>query len=415
MKINVLDASFTVIATVGLLNLNGAILMAVGVPQMGSPFLLLASLILVFQLGSSRLSITIRLLFLSFLSYLTLAIVFGLAFNPSMSFGRLPLAYSITVLMLWAMVAYIEHAYRTDKITYMLHVVRNLSVIATATVLASPILYSVFRSVPPSADNRFGGFFGNPNEAGIMACVALAFVLAEPYKRKWLQIICLIAIPLAAILTFSKTAWLVLPIIWLLHLLRSSRRNPILLMVMILVLSILSLVSVTDVLDWILSNPFFEVSLAQERRIKQVMFLVVASGEAENTLTGRDFLWKYGFQQIKQSPLLGHGLGSFHHMVGGLLEEGVWQGVHNVYLMIWGEAGLIPFTLFIIVTLRLAWSVTTAPRHPVSLTLAMILFLNLQVNHNALSTRFFLVLLAVLLGLQSHSQLVTRSRYGIQT
>ena len=74
--------------------------------------------------------------------------------------------------------------------------------------------------------------------------------------------------------------------------------------------------------------------------------------------------WKVGLDRFLESPLLGTGIGQLRYNVGGspLSNEGQLPGVHNVYLMLGGEAGIIPLSLyvfFIFSALRLGW---TAPK-----------------------------------------------------
>lgn len=401
MKIKPLDNSFFTLAVVSLLNINGAILMAVGIPQMGSPFLLLASLFLVWKLGTARLTLSATILMATLVAYLIFALAFSILYNDGSSIGRHPVAYGISILMLWAVMSYMQHALRTGKQTRVLLLIRNISVLAVSSVLASPILYSVFQSVPPSAESRFGGFFGNPNEAGVMACVAVAFILAEPFNSRGMQIIALAAASLAALLTFSKTAWIVLPFVYALFLAQRSSRSPLLLLSIFAAIPLLAFIDVVDLLEWLLDNPIFELNFAQERRIQQVMFVLNASAEASSALTNRDFLWQFGFEKIMQSPIIGSGLGTFHHLEGGLLEHEVWQGVHNTYLMVWGEAGLFVFSLFVLATLLVTRDVILHAWHPISLPLGLIIFLNLQVNHNVLTSRYFIVLIGVFVCLQA--------------
>lgn len=399
MKINSLDLSFLVIAVISLLNLNGAVAMAIGVEQAGSPLLLVALFVLIWKLGASPIPASGRMLFLALISYLVLASTFSIIYGPHDAAGRLFGAYCITMTMLWAQIIYMGYAARTGRKERILTTVRNLSVVASISVLTSPLLYSFFLNVPPSSEYRFGGFFANPNEAGVMACVGLAFLLAVPLKRMWMHIAALIVCSVAVILTFSKTAWLVMILVWALHLLRKAERNPIFLIIIIATMVSMALIEVREVLAWIMDNPYFQVSFEQQRRIEQVMLADIAGVSAENTLTGRDFLWQFGFAKIMETPLLGHGLGTFHHLEGGLLELDVWQGVHNVYLMFWGEAGPIPFLMLVAASIIVARDVAVRASHSLALPLAMIIFINLQVNHNILSSRYFLVVIAVLITL----------------
>ncbi len=76
-------------------------------------------------------------------------------------------------------------------------------------------------------------------------------------------------------------------------------------------------------------------------------------------------LWKIGSAKALASPLVGHGLYQLHYMEGAPLGyHGRPAGVHNLYLMLIGEAGIIPLALYLLwlfFLLRLRW------RMPISL------------------------------------------------
>ena len=94
------------------------------------------------------------------------------------------------------------------------------------------------------------------------------------------------------------------------------------------------------------------------------------SGEAKAASTGigplsrRMLLWKAAFNEVLESPVLGHGLYRFHYMEGvagvPVGHQGKPAGVHNVYLMLVGEAGVVPLALYLLALLflmRLLWTV----------------------------------------------------------
>lgn len=401
MKFKYLDASFFILATISLLNLNGAILMAVGIPQAGSPFMLIACLVLVWRLGGTAMPLSAKLLIATLVSYLLFAIIFAVFSNDGTTMDPSPLSYAISILMLWAVMAYMRHSQRDGGGNRVLRLVRNLSVLAAVSILASPFLYTIFQQVPASAQSRFGGFFGNPNEAGVMACVLVGLTLSEPFRSRSLQIIAILIGSIATFLTFSKTAWFVLIAIFALHLMQRSRRNPYLLIMLLAFIPTLAFFDLVDILEWFRDNPFFELDLTQTRRIDSLIFVFKAQAEFSSALTSRDLVWQFGIEKIMQNPVLGSGLGSFHHLEGVLEENGVWQGVHNTYLMVWGEAGVLVFALFVITTLIVARDLILHYRHPAAAQLAMIIFANSQVNHNILTSRYFIVLIGVLVCLQA--------------
>ena len=88
-------------------------------------------------------------------------------------------------------------------------------------------------------------------------------------------------------------------------------------------------------------------------------------GEYETFNTGglwrRIGLWELGAEKVLDSPIVGHGLYQFHYMEGAPIgNQGVQTGVHNLYLMLIGEAGILPLALYLLALffmVRLLWTV----------------------------------------------------------
>ncbi len=87
------------------------------------------------------------------------------------------------------------------------------------------------------------------------------------------------------------------------------------------------------------------------------------SDSGEGALTRRTLLWEIGFNKVLDSPIVGNGLYQMHFMESGLIgHHGKPAGVHNLYLMLPGEAGIIPLALYVLalfLMMRLLW---TAPK-----------------------------------------------------
>ena len=75
-------------------------------------------------------------------------------------------------------------------------------------------------------------------------------------------------------------------------------------------------------------------------------------------------LWKIGLEKSLESPIIGNGIGQLRNMDGALLSlhRGKLMNVHNLYILLVGEAGIVPlslYLLFLFSLLRLHW---TAPK-----------------------------------------------------
>ena len=67
-----------------------------------------------------------------------------------------------------------------------------------------------------------------------------------------------------------------------------------------------------------------------------------------------------GFEKSLESPIAGHGLYQLHSMEGAPVgHHGQPVGVHNLYLMLVGEAGIIPLALYVLALfflIRVLWT-----------------------------------------------------------
>ena len=74
-------------------------------------------------------------------------------------------------------------------------------------------------------------------------------------------------------------------------------------------------------------------------------------------------LWRLGFEKAMEAPVFGHGLGKLTYMDGAPIgHHGRPTGSHNLYLILLGEAGIVPLLAFvsaIVLLLRAQWG---APR-----------------------------------------------------
>ena len=80
-------------------------------------------------------------------------------------------------------------------------------------------------------------------------------------------------------------------------------------------------------------------------------------------LARRMILWELGAEKALASPLVGNGLYQLHFMEGAPIgHHGNPTGVHNVYLMLVGEAGIIPLVLYLLALFFLARLLWAAPK-----------------------------------------------------
>jgi len=101
----------------------------------------------------------------------------------------------------------------------------------------------------------------------------------------------------------------------------------------------------------------------------------------------------------------GAGLGEFHAMEGGIrkiaggIELNEWLGIHNTYLMILGEGGLVPLLVLAAFLVSLFIRGMRAPHRTIVFGFTIILMADMLVGHHVLLLRFANVVIAVILAL----------------
>ena len=109
----------------------------------------------------------------------------------------------------------------------------------------------------------------------------------------------------------------------------------------------------------------------------------------------RVLLWRTGTEKFLESPLIGAGIGRLRYdvMKGPFISnEERSPGVHNMYLMLAGEAGIVPlsfYIFFLFSLLRLRWTVSKSLGRDVAVYWALIMGLYGMAFHHLLTLGVF--------------------------
>lgn len=109
----------------------------------------------------------------------------------------------------------------------------------------------------------------------------------------------------------------------------------------------------------------------------------------------RVLLWRTGIEKFLESPLIGTGIGRLRYNVANtppIPIEGRSAGVHNVYLMLASEAGIVPLSFYIFFffsLLRLGWSAPKSLGRDVVVHWALIMGLYGTAFHHLLTLGVF--------------------------
>lgn len=213
-----------------------------------------------------------------------------------------------------------------------------------ALMIASPWLLLVFPNAPTDGQFRYFGPFQNPNEAGFVACLAVVCAFSCLRAGRFTLMACgsLFVAVSALIGTFSRTAFVVLPVLvgGAIVVMRGAEWRRF-------------AVGVVVVL-WIAAGTLADVNAGlltgqQIARLGSLLVMVESLSVDDITFAGRLTLWRIGGELALESPVYGHGLGRFHALEEAWYdEEGVLLGVHNQYLTLLGEAGVVPLLFFVL-------------------------------------------------------------------
>ncbi|RAJ16056.1 O-antigen ligase family protein [Arenibacter echinorum] len=268
----------------------------------------------------------------------------------------------------------VDLLYKTNnKEIYLILLIGGLSIIINAVVfpLANANFYPTY--------GRFSGFYLNPNFAGTICLIG--FALSYSMSHKWLKLGGQLIFTLAGILTFSRSfivIWLLINMIAIYH----SRKNVIVPAIGALVLILLFAVS-----------SFLTLNTARFSALQSIFSDEQIQSETiqKDSRTGT---WALYTDIIFDKPFWGNGYEYMQKKQQGL------PGVHNTFLMVLGEAGIIPFFLIVgIYLFLLIKSYSFFRSNPEFFYLSCVLTISLMVGHTYFSN-YYNVLVSMYLLIQ---------------
>lgn len=394
------------------LNLNGLFLLLLGTQGLLSPLILcLILILLVCYARPWAITGTYALFFAFMSSYLIFA---SFASFGSSSFNQTVLSQNSATLLLVSGLYFWLIGRSDSELDRILNTLKIFLLVSCIFVLLSPILGEHLNYI--AAADRASGLFENPNEAGVASLLCIVLVYAYPAQNRVMMLVQTI-IPLSALaLTFSKTCIITLTFFVAIILIRKRSIGLLCLAVVLFGLAVLTLTYVRD-------NGLVHFTYDQRERIADL--LSIFGGEiSSKTTTGRTDLWAIGIERILEQLPWGGGIGEFHALEGtrrtvmypddsSRIMYGNWLGVHNAYLMVLGEAGLLPFLLLMIWIVRLFVKASQAPERGVALALGIIVCTDMMASHGSLGFRLVDVAVALMMALgERPSIMLSRERHA---
>lgn len=393
-----------------LLNLNGVGVMLIGVNQLFSPFLLLSAFILVilgFQQGVTF-SRAILLYLVSLVAYLVIG---GIAavLSENGHVGAVPsLVFRYATGLLITLAGYYAvaccYSVKVEPLKWLLF----FTVLASVFIPFGHLLNVSGQIVVDS--QRGAGLFGNPNEAGIIAAIGLSAALVYVKQKSTAFLLSMIFIVMA-IMTFSKAVLLMIFMIFLLNQLFKGKMSTSItrLVILSLIVYLALMIFRADIVA------LFEGT--QALRIEQFLKILALEPETASMKSSRGDLWLLGLNEIAKNPIIGNGLGALHSMEGATVavNGGHAQGVHNSYLLKFGDAGFIAFALFLAFICYVMYQSFRLAKHDLHARFSFFYFfifsLDCLVTHNVELLRFHNLLIGVSLGFLCMAQ--RKKRLGL--
>lgn len=306
----------------------------------------------------------------SLFSYLTLSLLlFFYAINKK---HTLPWPFIIFALIYYVISGLVhvpdEKYYYIDLIKYLIIIICGAELAIRTTVKELWVLFIVASSSIlinafffPMDYGRYSGFFLDPNSAGFACLIGITLTFSIK-KEKWKNI-SLLFFTFCGALTFSRTFLLLWLIIVLISTLQNKKNTRIFFAGFLAIFLLLSISST--------------LSLNSDRL--NILDSLFEKGKIDSSIDNdsRTETWSKYYDLIFESPVFGNGYETF-------TSDYIYEtGVHNNYLRVLGEGGIIPFLIFVWIYLYMLFkSFKTFKTKPHEFLLALSLVIVGLTNHN---------------------------------
>lgn len=297
------------------------------------------------------------------------ATLFYAEVHPSLDIPFSVRSYLYNFIITFCCYQYTLFIIERGKTNWFLNALNTLLVIGSLlTIFTIPAgLYTLNYVTPPRflSITRMSGIYLDPNFAGFAANITAVFGLSSlfrPNAPKLLSILGVVSGFGAVIASFSKTGILSL-------------------IILIFTTAIIYFVMYQRIAKQVrrLANVFFAILFygifqlviflslnletlpkEQRERIQQIENIILGKADKSDT-SNRANLVELGLSKIAERPLFGTGYLSFTYLLDAGNQTGDSVGVHNIFLRVWGEAGIIAFLLFVGFWLYLFWQGVQLP------------------------------------------------------
>lgn len=392
-------ATVAILSTIIFLNLNGVASLIFGTEGLLSPVMAILVGCALLSGINTAVFVTRRIGFwyLAFVgSYLMIGLLSAAYFGFREALGT---AIWGAFLNLLTVATFFTAAFilgRQDRLFEAVTVLKGFMTVMAVSIIASP-LYAEFLPAFHDYDvSRNAGVLGNPNVAASLCYIGFAVTLAQIRTYNYFSVAQVLLFFAATASTFSKAGFiaiLALAVIFALKSWASGRRN----LPVLLTISIVTLVTVALGVALVLElESYFELSPEQLRRLDAIRLIFTSGVLDDETTTNRTGLLQLAFAQWLASPIIGLGLGAMHLVAGS-----EW-GVHNTFMMVLGESGVVPFFLLAglcIAGIRWGWRNFESWEGRFVLGYGISFSLSCLSSHNILEDRFHNAMIGISLAI----------------
>lgn len=412
---------FLLLSAIIFCNLNGVAYLFMNRVAPFSYVILGCLLALVVYLGSfqvSRLNTPEKLIIAFFFTFLLLGSIASLFYKLyDRPYIQLVTSYFSSILIIYVYYKYILYCMYSEKgdVKVALNWITFFLFVSCVFILVADITGFQEFGQYQKGGSRNAGLFANPNEAGVQANLALVFSVNIWMKQKNKFVLVLLSLVLllelyCVFLTFSVNAMITSVVLivtfLLLYLVKNKRelsgkirKNIYIGGIIILSLSVYFGQDLYEKYEKdLMQEPEGIEEYTTRLRTERVeRFITLFSGDiTERTVASRLPLFDAGLELIYMNPIYGYGLGVFQSLPGYGL------GVHNTFLMIWGEAGIIPLILFLLLLISIgikAFSLKEFNFNYIGMGILFIFIMGSLATHNVLDDRNLNAMIGILLAI----------------
>lgn len=291
-------------------------------------YILMLMFFLFISLSKQTHFVSIYKLFVPFLIFSFIGLFYSP--DPFTSFQKL-LSYTLLFI---AIPNYLYYSYEREGAAFF----RNLIYFLFAIVFIGFLFRFYDQEIAYSHGGRLRGIFGNPNGLGIF--MILFFIIFTIINSKFPEL-------------FTRWELIILGGIMFYILFKTGSRTALLAVVLFYAFN--QIFKYSTFLGFLL---FAAIMISVEVIVVNLPKIIIALGLQDTfrvgTLeegSGRTIAWEFAWENIKESLILGKGMGFDEYLMRSnydkLTRAGHQGGVHNTYLIIWLNAGLLGLLAFL--------------------------------------------------------------------